>query len=111
MGHSDISPDRKIDPGEKFPWELLSKKEIGIWHNLNKNLLKKLRKKIIKQEQYKIKFIQDLENIGYRLSSRSNKRAFTNVMRAFQRHFRKELINGILDLECAAIASNLAEKY
>ena len=34
LGHSDIAPLRKKDPGEKFPWELLSKKKICIWHNI-----------------------------------------------------------------------------
>ena len=42
LGHSDISPDRKKDPGEKFPWELLSKYRIGNWHSINKQLLKNL---------------------------------------------------------------------
>ncbi len=42
LGHSDIAPDRKKDPGEKFPWKYLSKNKIGHWHNLNeKNFLKK----------------------------------------------------------------------
>jgi len=36
LGHSDIAPDRKKDPGEKFPWEYLAKKNIGIWYNLKK---------------------------------------------------------------------------
>jgi N-acetylmuramoyl-L-alanine amidase len=41
LGHSDISPDRKKDPGEKFPWEYLSKKKIGCWHTIeNKELLR-----------------------------------------------------------------------
>ena len=41
LGHSDISPDRKKDPGEKFPWQYLSKRKIGYWHNLNKKKFKK----------------------------------------------------------------------
>ena len=36
LGHSDIAPTRKKDPGEKFPWEYLAKKDIGIWHYLSK---------------------------------------------------------------------------
>ena len=36
LGHSDIAPLRKKDPGEKFPWQILSKKNIGIWHNYKK---------------------------------------------------------------------------
>ena len=35
LGHSDIAPDRKKDPGENFPWKYLSKKNIGLWHELN----------------------------------------------------------------------------
>ena len=37
LGHSDIAPLRKIDPGEKFPWAKLAYKNIGIWHDLEKN--------------------------------------------------------------------------
>lgn len=43
LGHSDISPDRKKDPGEKFPWQYLSQKQISIWHSLNQNQIKKER--------------------------------------------------------------------
>ena len=44
LGHSDIAVLRKKDPGEKFPWEYLSKNKIGIWHQLNKQELTKNRK-------------------------------------------------------------------
>ena len=45
LGHSDIAPERKKDPGEKFPWESLARKKLSIWHGLNKKKLKKIRKK------------------------------------------------------------------
>ena len=41
VGHSDIAPLRKKDPGEKFPWKYLSKKKIGIWHDCKSAFLTK----------------------------------------------------------------------
>ena len=35
LGHSDVSPGRKKDPGEKFPWETLAKNKLSFWHNLD----------------------------------------------------------------------------
>ena len=45
IGHSDIAPLRKVDPGEKFPWQKLAVKKIGIWHEYSQNFLQKFRKK------------------------------------------------------------------
>ena len=41
LGHSDIAPERKKDPGEKFPWKYLSKNKIGLWHTLKKKRFNK----------------------------------------------------------------------
>ena len=109
VGHSDISPLRKIDPGEKFPWKLLAKKNIGIWHSCKPSLLKKFRKIRIFTKKDKIQFIKNLKRIGYCFSA-NNKSFFNKTIKAFQRRYRKELINGILDKECIIIAENLSKK-
>ena len=108
VGHSDIASLRKIDPGEKFPWKQLSLKKIGIWHKCNPSLLKKYRNIKILEKKDKIKFVKNLKKIGYCFS---NKRKFslTKTIKAFQRHYRPELINGNFDKECAIIAKNLSK--
>ena len=106
VGHSDIAPSRKIDPGEKFPWQKLAISKIGIWHNCNPNLLKELRRvKVSKNE--KRKFINNLTKIGYSFNEKKN---YTKIVKAFQRRFRKELIDGREDKECLIIAKNLSKK-
>ena len=109
VGHSDIAPLRKIDPGEKFPWKQLAKKNIGIWHSCNPNLLRKFRRIKIFVTQDKKKFVKNLNNIGYCFSVK-NKSFFIKTVKAFQRHYRKELINGLPDKECLIIAENLSKK-
>ena len=108
IGHSDIAPTRKVDPGEKFPWKNFAKKNIGIWHQCKPGLLKKLRKaKIIKKED-KINFVRNLKKIGYCISSNKSS-LLKKTIRAFQMRFRKELINGVADEECSIIAQNIAK--
>ena len=41
LGHSDIAPERKMDPSEKFPWKKLSKLRLVFWHTLSEKKLKK----------------------------------------------------------------------
>ena len=64
LGHSDIAYLRKKVPGEKFPWSYLAKNGIGVWHNLNKKKLRKLRRAKISNID-KNKFIFCLKKIGY----------------------------------------------
>tara|TARA_Y100001970_G_scaffold293618_1_gene441726 strand:+ start:20507 stop:21238 length:732 start_codon:yes stop_codon:yes gene_type:complete len=107
LGHSDISPDRKKDPGENFPWELLAKYRIGIWHSLSKKLLKKYRLKEVNSLEKK-QFLIYLSKIGYFF--RKNKiSSISYTIKAFQRRFRPKLINGKIDLECLEIAKNLVK--
>jgi len=108
VGHSDVAPLRKIDPGEKFPWKELAHKKIGIWHNCNTKILKKLRKVRI-SSKFKLEFINNLKKIGYCFDNKK-KANFAKAIKAFQRHFRKELINGIIDKECLLISKNILKK-
>ena len=107
VGHSDISPLRKVDPGEKFPWKHLAKKNIGIWHSYKPIILRKFRRIKISKKRNKIKFIKNLKKIGYSFPTK-NKLFFSKTVKAFQRHYRKELINGLVDKECLIIAENLS---
>ena len=109
VGHSDIAPLRKIDPGEKFPWKQLAKKNVGIWHSCKPKLLRKFRRIKILTKRDKVKFVKNLSNIGYYFSTK-NKSFFIKTVKAFQRHYRKELINGLVDKECLIIAQNLLKK-
>ena len=111
LGHSDIAPERKIDPGEKFPWQYLSKRNIGYWHTVNKKILLKLRNQKVSQLD-KINFLRNLRKIGYtkNLTKKHNK-LINMLTSAFQRRFRQELINGIIDKECLIISKNLANKF
>jgi len=108
VAHSDVAPLRKLDPGEKFPWEQLANKKIGIWHQCKPNLLKKLRGIRISTKQDKIKFVNNLKKIGYCFSN-SNNFFFIKTVKSFQRHYRKQLINGFVDKECLIIAQNLSK--
>jgi N-acetylmuramoyl-L-alanine amidase len=114
LGHSDIAPERKKDPGEKFPWEYLAKKNIGLWHNLNKKLLLKNRKIKMSSLQQKL-FIKNLIKIGYLIKKfkklePDKEKNLKLITKAFQRRYRQDLINGIIDKECLIISNNLAKK-
>ncbi len=109
LGHSDIAPDRKKDPGEKFPWKYLSKNKIGQWHYLNEKKLFKKRNRIVDRLE-KNKFIKNLYKIGYPKNILFNKYRYSKLLTtAFQRRFRQELVNGIIDQECLFISNNLAK--
>ena len=112
LGHSDISPERKKDPGEKFPWKYLAQNKVGIWHSLSDQVLKKNRGIKINKIDKK-QFFNNLVKIGY------SKKSFNHfdegkylifLVKAFQRRYRQELISGKIDKECLLISKNLINK-
>ena len=113
LGHSDIAVQRKKDPGEKFPWEHLSKNKIGIWHRLNKQVLTKNRKLKTNKEEVNF-FFNNLLKIGYSKKNRrdTNKAIYLRKLaKTFQRRFRQELVDGKIDQECLLISKNLIKAY
>ena len=109
LGHSDIAPYRKKDPGEKFPWKYLSKYKIGLWHDLNEKKLFKIRKKKVGNYE-KINFLKNLYKIGYsKVLNKNRNKNIKLLTSAFQRRFRQDLVNGIIDEECLLISKNLTK--
>ena len=109
LGHSDIAPDRKKDPGEKFPWKYLAKNKISLWHTLTSKVLKKNRNLKIDKKN-KEHFLKNLFKIGYsnKISKSFNKNKYLAlIIKAFQRRYRQDLINGKIDKECLLISENL----
>jgi N-acetylmuramoyl-L-alanine amidase len=104
-GHSDIAPNRKIDPGEKFPWKKLYKNDLAIWHSLDEQFIKNFRlKKLININ--KKNMVKMIKKLGYSsvLKAGHLDKDFT---KAFQRRHRQQLINGIFDQECYLILNSL----
>ena len=113
LGHSDIAPERKKDPGEKFPWQYLSQNKVGLWHTIKKQELTKHR--TIKPTKIdKDLFINNLSKIGYQKKPPRtlDKNKYLNyITKAFQRRYRQDLIDGKIDQECLIISQNLIRKY
>jgi N-acetylmuramoyl-L-alanine amidase len=104
LGHSDIAPLRKVDPGEKFPWRLLFKKKIGIWYNISKIKIHNLNKINLRKL-----FFKNLSKIGYQyFDINKPSKNDLKVVKAFQRRFRQRKVNGLIDQECIQISHYLA---
>jgi len=113
LGHSDVAPERKKDPGEKFPWEYLSKNNIGLWHTLKKRELIKNRNFKTSRIEKEL-FFNNLFKVGYSKKTPKNlikNKYLRDVTKAFQRRFRQELVNGKIDQECLFISKNLIKIY
>ena len=113
LGHSDIAPERKKDPGEKFPWQYLSQNKVGLWHAIKKQDLIKNRK-IKTTKVDKDLFINNLSKIGYQKKTPRNLgkiKYLDYIIKAFQRRYRQDLIDGKIDQECLIISQNLIKVF
>ena len=104
LGHSDIAPLRKIDPGEKFPWKKLSSHNLGRWY---KNEKIKFNINIKKPEKL---FFKNLKKLGYRYFN-IQKRNIKDVkiIKCFQQHYLPKNVTGRVDLKTLKISHFLSK--
>mgnify|MGYP001166355049 FL=1 len=104
LGHSDISPYRKIDPGERFPWKKLNKNNLSFFPNElfqnTKNKIERYLEKKLDNRNKKYRLLYMLNKIGYDIrAAKKDKKKYYMLIKAYQMHYRQSLISGKLDLE------------
>jgi N-acetylmuramoyl-L-alanine amidase len=102
LGHSDIAPGRKNDPGPKFPWKRFADEGLIPWPDAAKVAA---RRAFYESALPDVKwFQQQLLAHGYSTPQSGELDTGTrNAMEAFQMRYRPEKFDGALDAECAAI--------
>ncbi len=102
IGHSDIAPGRKQDPGPAFPWKQLADAGLVPWPDPNLVLIKRLEHEVAPQS---VAWLQArLARIGYKTPQTGVlDEATRDVIATFQMHFRPSDIGGIPDPETAAL--------
>lgn len=107
VGHSDIAPQRKVDPGPLFPWKRLADAGLARWYDEEKAAL--YRTEFKRKGLPSTAWIQDeLDRVGYD-TPRHGKldKATRNVIKAFQMRYRPRLYDGIPDAETLGILRSL----
>ena len=98
LAHSDVAPARKQDPGEKFPWELLSESHVGHWVRPAPLSLEGAGHKPGETSDGVRRMQRALQSYGYGIDDTGSYGEQTEtIVTAFQRHFRQERVDGIAD--------------
>ncbi|MBB1091374.1 N-acetylmuramoyl-L-alanine amidase [Rhodopseudomonas pseudopalustris] len=97
LGHSDVAPSRKKDPGEKFPWRSLAASGVGHW--VEPAPIEAGAGFRLGAEGEQIRVMQQaLADYGYGIAATGKyDPATVEVVSAFQRHFRPEKVDGVAD--------------
>ena len=110
VGHADIAPSRKVDPGPLFPWKQLFDAGIGAWFDEGRvsEVLRLLDRQPLTIEQQQTLLL----TYGYKVAvSGVEDEQSQLAVRAFQMHFRPGNYSGFFDEESAAILISLLERY
>ena len=101
VGHSDVAPDRKLDPGELFPWKRLAEAGFGLWAEPPPAPGAPLQRG---EESTAVFALQaGLTRLGYDCApSGRYDEATAAIITAFQRHWRPERVDGAADGETRA---------
>lgn len=114
LGHSDVAPGRKQDPGELFPWQWLAQHGYGVWaSDYMNNATNNAKKSKLEPDDASLKNM--LAAIGYGgmsdgLIGRSASQSTIDALKAFQRHWHPKKVDGQLDPETEAILLEIADK-
>jgi len=108
VAHSDIAPNRKIDPGELFPWDELARHGIGRWPSAHLHIAAAPTLGVGTEGEAVKRLQSDLARYGYGVEATGlyDERTLI-VVSAFQRHFRRSNFDGIADAETQAILADL----
>ena len=102
IGHSDIAPLRKLDPGPLFPWKRLAAEGLGVWPN--EQAVSRLQPRFETQLPAIGWFQSQLARLGYSTPQTGELDVATrHVIAAFQMHFRPTRFDGTPDAQTAAL--------
>ncbi len=113
LGHEDIAPQRKSDPGPLFPWqELYQKYNIGMWYDNDRKQAYETQYSSAWNTVTPSVVQNELKKFGYTINVTNTwDKQTQNVIKVFQHHFRPSKYDGKIDLETFAILKALNEKY